>query len=51
MHDVACECARAIVRSKDAQKQLARTSLNGLNNSCERKRVHDIAQRTVTVLF
>ena len=27
MHDVACECARAIVR-RDAQKQLARTSLN-----------------------
>ena len=27
MHDVACEFARAIVRSKDAQKQLARTSL------------------------
>ena len=29
MHDVACEFARAIVRSKDAQKQLARTSLTG----------------------
>ena len=28
MHDVACEFARAVVRSKDAQKQLARTSLN-----------------------
>ena len=28
MHDVACEFARAIVRSKDAQKQLARTSLS-----------------------
>ena len=28
MHDVACEFARAAVRSKDAQKQLARTSLN-----------------------
>ena len=27
MHDVACELARAVVRSKDAQKQLARTSL------------------------
>ena len=27
MHDVACEFARAAVRSKDAQKQLARTSL------------------------
>ena len=27
MHDVACEFARAFVRSKDAQKQLARTSL------------------------
>ena len=26
MHDVACEFARAVVRSKDAQKQLARTS-------------------------
>ena len=30
MHDVACEFARAAVRSKDAQKQLARTSLNSL---------------------
>ena len=28
MHDVACEFARAVVPSKDAQKQLARTSLN-----------------------
>ena len=28
MHDVACEFARAVVRSKDAQKQLAQTSLN-----------------------
>ena len=27
MHDVACEFARAVVRSKDPQKQLARTSL------------------------
>ena len=27
MHDVACEFALAVVRSKDAQKQLARTSL------------------------
>ena len=27
MHDVACEFARAAVRSKDAQKQSARTSL------------------------
>ena len=27
MHDVACEIARAAVRSKDAQKQLALTSL------------------------
>ena len=26
--DVACEFARAVVRSKDAQKQLARTSLS-----------------------
>ena len=30
MHDVACEIARAVVRSKDAQKQLARTSLSSL---------------------
>ena len=30
MHDVACEFARAVVRSKDAQKQLARTSLRWL---------------------
>ena len=28
LHDVACKFARAAVRSKDAQKQLARTSLN-----------------------
>ena len=27
MHDVACEFVRAAVRSKDAQKQLAQTSL------------------------
>ena len=27
MHDVACEFARAVVGSKDVQKQLARTSL------------------------
>ena len=27
MYDVACEFARAAVRRKDAQKQLARTSL------------------------
>ena len=27
MHDVACEFACAAVRSKDVQKQLARTSL------------------------
>ena len=26
MHDVACDFARTVVRSKDAQKQLARTS-------------------------
>ena len=31
MHDVACEFAREAVRSKDAQKQLARTSLRWLN--------------------
>ena len=31
MHDVACEFARATVRSKDAQKQLARTSLTRSN--------------------
>ena len=30
MHDVACEFARAAVCSKDAQKQLARTSLKPL---------------------
>ena len=28
VHDVACEFVRAVVRSKDAQKQLARTSLS-----------------------
>ena len=33
MHDLACEFARAAVRSKDAQKQLARTSLNGCSVS------------------
>ena len=30
MYDVACEFERAAVRSKDAQKQLARTSLSSL---------------------
>ena len=29
MHDMACKFARAVVGSKDAQKQLARTSLKG----------------------
>ena len=35
MHDVACEFARAVVRSKDVQKQLARTALifSGLLNT------------------
>ena len=28
MHDVACEFARAVLRSKDAQKQLVPTSLS-----------------------
>ena len=32
MYDVACEFARAAVRSKDAQKQLARTSLTSKHN-------------------
>ena len=31
MHDVACEFKHVSVRSKDAQKQLARTSLNELS--------------------
>ena len=31
MHDVACEFAGAVVRSKDAQKKLVRTSLR---NDC-----------------
>ena len=30
MHDVACEFACVAVRSKDTQKQLARTSLRGV---------------------
>ena len=34
MHDVACEFARAVVRSKDAQKQLARTSLKLHGSAC-----------------
>ena len=33
MHDVACQFARTAVRSKDAQKQLAQTSLNGWKKS------------------
>ena len=33
MHDVACEFARAVVRSKDAQKKLARTSLKYQNTN------------------
>ena len=32
MYDAACEFARAAVRSKDAQKQLARTSLKRDND-------------------
>ena len=35
MHNVACEFARAAVRSKDAQKQLARTSLNHAGSPCK----------------
>ena len=34
MHDVACEFARAAVRSKDAQKQLARSSLRYVSREC-----------------
>ena len=34
MHDVACEFAHAAVRSKDAQKQLARTSLSLCTYQC-----------------
>ena len=36
MHDVACEFASAVVRSKDVQKQLARTAaliFSGLLNT------------------
>ena len=40
MHDVACEFACAAVRSKDAQKQLARTSLN-----------HQATQAKINLLF
>ena len=29
MHDVACEFAHVVMRSKDVQKQLAQTSLSG----------------------
>ena len=36
MHDVACEFARVVVRSKDAQKQLARTSLSEILVSLKR---------------
>ena len=35
MHDVACEFARAVVRSKDAQKQLAGTSLRSNGNNAD----------------
>ena len=33
MHDLACEFAPAAVRSKDAQKQLGRTSLKGATST------------------
>ena len=33
MHDVSCEFARAAVRSKDAQKQLARTPLRSVRRA------------------
>ena len=33
MHDVACDFARAAMSSKDAQKQLARTSLMNLKRT------------------
>ena len=36
MHDVACEFARTVVRSKDAQKQLARTSLIEVQSKLDR---------------
>ena len=39
MHDVACEFACAAVRSKDAQKQLARTSLTNLKKQQHRAHV------------
>ena len=35
MHGVACEFARAAVRTKDAQKQLARTSLSLCKHACK----------------
>ena len=38
MHDVACAFARAAVRSKDAQKQLARTSLSFLSTQTHHQR-------------
>ena len=35
MHDLACEFVHAAVRSKDAQKQLARTSLRNRDGDAE----------------
>ena len=47
MHDVACEFARAVVRSKDAQKQLARTSLK---QTCTNRVISSTADSDRSVL-
>ena len=53
MLDVACEVARAAVRSKDAQKQLARTSLIFILCSVpgQSEMAHTIALQTTLTAF
>ena len=52
IHDVACEFARAAVRSKDAQKQLARTSLSYLYEAAEQKICpHNPCPKLINVLI
>ena len=45
MHDVACEFALAVVRSKDAQKQLARTSLICTSEFFKKLKLHEPFRR------
>ena len=50
MHDVACEFVHAVVRSKDAQKQLARTSLSTIiDNSSSGRAISNLENVVTTV--